>query len=370
MTGEHEPSREQVAMPEPTVWPLVVAAAVTLVAAGVVTHLALSVVGGVLLVLSLAGWVGQLLPGRGHVHEPLVEPGRRARPASPAPGAVERMVEGLPGYRFQLPLKIHPIAAGVRGGLVGGLVMLLPALAYGVLSGHGPWFPVNLLAGMALPGVEELTVAELEQPHLGFLLLGVVIHVTSSLGMGLMYGVLLPTLPFIPKPLAWGGLLMPVLWTGVTYLGMAVVNPVLHGRVDWPSFILAQFLFGVVAALVVMRARRRRRAGRNSPGGSAGRSRPSCSSPSTASAKALGPSGPAVRHDPRHAGLTAQNRITGITAPVYRSGPFPLFLPRFPCARIAAVVGRNGILDPCPWPGLRSRDGRDRDGGPASTPRR
>ena len=43
------------------------------------------------------------------------------------------------------------------------------------------------------------------------------IHVVMSLIIGLIYGVLLPTLPKIRKPLAWGALLMPLLWTAVSY---------------------------------------------------------------------------------------------------------------------------------------------------------
>jgi hypothetical protein len=33
---------------------------------------------------------------------------------------VERMQEGSPGYRMRLPLKVHPISAGLKGGLLGG----------------------------------------------------------------------------------------------------------------------------------------------------------------------------------------------------------------------------------------------------------
>ena len=58
----------------------------------------------------------------------------------------------------------------------------------------------------------------------------------------------------IPSPVAWGGLVLPMLWTGVTYGLMGVVNPVLQDRVDWPWFILSQFVFGVAAALVVLRS--------------------------------------------------------------------------------------------------------------------
>src|SRR5262249_32611495 len=82
----------------------------------------------------------------------------------------------------------------------------------------------------------------------------VCIHVVMSLFLGLMYGVLLPTLPEIPKPLAWGGLLAPILWTAVSYVMMGVVNPVLKQGVSWPWFILSQFVYGLVMPFVVMQA--------------------------------------------------------------------------------------------------------------------
>ena len=89
---------------------------------------------------------------------------------------------------------------------------------------------MNLLAGMVLPGVDRMTGAELEQFRPSLLLLGVFIHAVMSVVLGLIYGVLLPTLPPIPRPLAWGGLLMPLLWTGVSFVLMGSVNPVLSQR--------------------------------------------------------------------------------------------------------------------------------------------
>ena len=150
-------------MPRPTAWPIVLALGITLLGAGLATSLALSVVGAVLFVFGLGGWIGQLLPGRGHLHEPLVEPALRPRPVAEKPGTVDQLRPGMPGYRFQLPEKVHPISAGVKGGIVGGLVMPIPALAYGLLSGHGLWFPINLLAGMVVPGISGETEAQLEQ---------------------------------------------------------------------------------------------------------------------------------------------------------------------------------------------------------------
>jgi hypothetical protein len=167
---------------------------------------------------------------------------------------VEQLRAGLPGYRLRLPTAVHPISAGVKGGLLGGLLMPLPALLYGVLSGHGIWYPVNLLAGMVLPGMDTVTQAELEQFSPTLLVVAAFIHATMSVVIGLIYGVLLPTLPDIPSPVAWGGLLMPLLWTAVSFTLMGAVNPVLSRGVDWPWFIASQFVFGIVAAAVVMRA--------------------------------------------------------------------------------------------------------------------
>src|SRR5262249_2179460 len=83
-----------------------------------------------------------------------------------------------------------------------------------------------------------------------------VIHVVLSVVIGLVYGVLLPTLPEVPRPIAWGGLLMPIVWTGVSYLAMAIANPAVPAMVSWPWFILSQFVFGITMPAVVRGAKR------------------------------------------------------------------------------------------------------------------
>ena len=100
---------------------------------------------------------------------------------------------------------------------------------------------------MVLPGVDEMTTAELEQfQPSARASLAVVIHAVMAVVLGLIYGVLMPTLPDIPKPLAWGGAADAAALDGVSFVLMAAVNPVLKQRVDWPWFIASQFVFGVV----------------------------------------------------------------------------------------------------------------------------
>jgi hypothetical protein len=244
---------EAVEVPRPTAWPFVLSLGIALAAAGVIAGPAFLLVGGAVSAIGLIGWITELLPGEGHMHEPLVEPALRSQPVTAAQGAVEQLQAGRPGYRLRLPERVHPISAGLKGGIIGGAIMPVPALLWGLFSGHGLFYPINLLAGMVVPGIGDMTVVELEQFHLGLFVVALVIHATMSIVFGLLNGVLLPTLPDMPKPFAWGGLLMPLLWTAVSFGLMNAVNPVLRAGVSWPWFIASQFVFGIVAAAVVTR---------------------------------------------------------------------------------------------------------------------
>jgi hypothetical protein len=248
-----EESKEGIQMPEPTAAPMILGAGIVLLGAGVALNLTLSIVGAVVFIAGLAGWIGHLMPGQGHFHEERVPPEQRPEEVIKAPGTVEHLLTGMPGYRMRLPLKIHPISAGIKGGIVGGLVMPIPALLWGIINKHSIWYPINLLAAMVIAGVEDTTVAE---PHLSLFLVGLVIHVAMSLVIGLIYGVLLPTLPDIPNPISWAALLMPILWTAASFSLMGTVNPALQEGVSWPWFIVSQFVYGVVLAAVVMGMKR------------------------------------------------------------------------------------------------------------------
>jgi hypothetical protein len=246
-------SPKSVEVPQATAWPVVLALGIALFGVGFVTNPVFLIVGVVLFAFGLGGWIRQLLPGYGHIHEPLVEPALRPRPITEKPGTVGQLLPGMAGYRFQLPLKVHPISAGIKGGIIGGLAMPVPALAYGLLSRHGVWFPINLLAGIVVPGISGVTEAELERFHLGAIFLAIFLHATLSITFGLLFGVVSPTLPPLPgAPVIAGGILMPLLWTGFCYGFMGIINPLMQTHVNWPWFIVSQLVYGLVMSFVVI----------------------------------------------------------------------------------------------------------------------
>jgi len=138
------------------------------------------------------------------------------------------------------------------GGLVGGAAMAVPALGWAAASEHGLFYPVNVLAATVPPGVGDLETADLGRFHAAWFLAAGALHAVLSTVFGVLFALVSPRLPPIPGPITWGGLVLPILWTGISYGLMGVVNPVLQDYVSWPWFIVSQFVFGVAAAVVVL----------------------------------------------------------------------------------------------------------------------
>jgi hypothetical protein len=167
---------------------------------------------------------------------------------------VLKLAAGEAQHRARLPVEIHPYSSGITGGLAGGVAMAVLAVLYGVLSHGSPWYPINLLAAA---GSATLTNAPLEVLNSfssqGFLL-ALITHATLSVLVGLLYAVLLPMVPW--HPAFWGGLVAPILWSGLIASALDVINPALNSRIAWPWFVASQIAFGLVAGFVIARSER------------------------------------------------------------------------------------------------------------------
>jgi hypothetical protein len=245
--AEEHGEGQTIHLPAPTPWPIVLAFGFTLAATGLVTSYYISLFGVVFLVVACVGWFRQVLPQEHHeyVHieeTPVVIASSRA--------LVER-VRLSPEHRAKFPVEVYPIGAGLKGGIAGGIAMIVPAVIYGVIVQHSIWYPVNLLGGAGVANWDHVTLAQIDAFHWQWLGIAIAIHAITCLLVGLLYGALLPVLP--RHPIVLGGVIAPILWTGLLYSFMGFINPAFDARISWGWFSVSQVTFGVVAGLVANR---------------------------------------------------------------------------------------------------------------------
>jgi hypothetical protein len=144
------------------------------------------------------------------------------------------------------------MSAGVKGGLAGSVAMAVLAVLYGIVSGHGMWYPINLLSAGFFPA--RATTAQIAAFHWDAVIIASVVHLICSLLVGLLYGAALPMFP--RRPIVLGGVIAPILWSGLLHSILEALDPVLNQRIDWIWFVISQIGFGVVAGIVVSRQER------------------------------------------------------------------------------------------------------------------
>jgi hypothetical protein len=125
---------------------------------------------------------------------------------------------------------------------------------YGMLSGNGIWYPMNLLVAGLFPDMATQTATQIGAFSSRAFVAAVPIHLMISLLVGLLYGAMLPMAS--KRPVLLGGFGAPLLWSFLIYGSLAVINPVMNQRIDWLWFVLSQMGFGIVAGLVVARQER------------------------------------------------------------------------------------------------------------------
>ena len=250
-TFELSPGTERapgmIELPAPTAWPIILAFGLTLVFAGLVTSASVSILGAIFMVAGCVGWFREVLPHEKHESMPIVEKVPTAETRRPRVARVEWKTQEL--HRARLPLEIYPISAGVKGGLAGSVAMAVLAMLYGIVSGHGVWYPINLLSAGFFPA--RTTIEQIAVFHWDALIIAAILHLVCSLLVGLLYGA---TLPMFPRhPMLLGGVIAPILWSGLIHSVLEVLNPVLNQKINWLWFVASQIGFGVVAGIVVSR---------------------------------------------------------------------------------------------------------------------
>lgn len=231
-------------IPRPTPWPMIAAFGVTFLFAGIVTNPFVSVVGAVAGLVGLVGWFRDVLPVETTEEIPveLADRPLAAPEIAPPPAIPNRRI---------VPEEIHPYRSGVVGGLVGAVAMALVAVAWGLTHGMGFWLPINLLAGVVLPSVGDATPEQLGAFNAGWFVTAAALHIALSAMVGTIFVVALPMMP--RRPLLAGGVIAPIIWTGVVFATIRITNPTLEAYISWPWFLASQVAFGLACAAVIAR---------------------------------------------------------------------------------------------------------------------
>jgi hypothetical protein len=245
------PAPRSLEVPAPTAWPFVLAVGVTFLFAGLVTSASVSALGVVLSLAGCVGWFREVLP---HEHEEVVAVVPEEIPVRTDYPMVEQLAIPQAQLRAWLPLHTYPVSAGLKGGIAGSVAMAVLACVYGVLKVHSIWYPINLLAAVVYAESLKLGPAQLNTFHADSFAIALGIHALVSVLVGLLYGVMLPM--FARRPILLGGVVAPVLWSGLIYMELGALNPLLASHIDWFWFVASQVGFGIVAGLVVVRQSR------------------------------------------------------------------------------------------------------------------
>lgn len=234
-------------LPAGTAWPLVLAFGCTLLLGGILLGLPISILGAVLSVFGCVGWFRQLYP---HEHAEHIH-------VEVQPIEVETTRPSVDRYHLSEPLPVamdptaNPIAAGFKAAVLGGIVMAIVAIVYSLVVHHSFWYAINLLGGAGTANWTNPTTADISAFHIQGLIIATVLHVVLMLLVGLIYGAILPMLPRLA--LLLGGIVAPVIWTGIVHSALGLMDPTFDLRISWPWFLGSQIAFGLVASWVIMR---------------------------------------------------------------------------------------------------------------------
>ena len=241
----------EIELPSPTAWPIVLGLGVVLLFTGLLTSVSITIHGAILSMAGCVGWFREVFP---HEHEEVVPVVREQITISTTRAQVQRLPEAPDAVRAWLPVQTYPIAAGIKGGWAGSIAMAVIACIYGLVKAGSIWYPINLLGAIVFEESFRLDPAQLAAFHWNTFIVALIFHVTGSTLVGLLYGAMLPMFP--RRPIFLGGVIAPILWSGLLSSILNLLNPLLESLINWYWFTASQIAFGVVAGLIVMRHHR------------------------------------------------------------------------------------------------------------------
>jgi len=241
-------SHDTVEVPASTPWPFVTAFGLALLFAGLVTSLAVSVVGAVVLLCGAVGWFRVVMPVQQEESVKVVR--TLSATVTSSTRRVDHLQPGAGGHRIRIPVQVHPYSAGLLGGAFGGVGMAIIACLYGFLAHGSIWYPVNLLAAAALPSLTDAGPEVLNTFQLPGFIVALLTHVIFSLFVGLMFAVILPMMPSRFTAF-WGSFLAPVLWTALIASTLQLINPALNSKIAWGGLIASQIAYGLMTGYIV-----------------------------------------------------------------------------------------------------------------------
>jgi len=234
-------------LPSPTVTPMVLALGITLIVTALVTNVYIGLLGLVLSLWASVGWFLEVLPHE--KHSPVT-----VRTEDVEVFTARTLRERLPVsdlHRKFLPIETFRISTGIRGGIAGGIAMIVPAGIFSLLKYHSLWYAANLLAAGGFVKWVGASDEFLSEFHLEGLLAALAIHAFTSILVGLLYGAMLPMYP--RHPIVTAGLTVPLLFTGILHSVLGIVSPILNERIHWWWFFFSLIAFGLVCGYVVNR---------------------------------------------------------------------------------------------------------------------
>jgi hypothetical protein len=137
-------------LPAETSAPLYLALGLALLLASLVISVLFAYAGAAVLLWGGVGWWREMFPLEKKEFVP-APAGELEAPPGAIPRRVMDISAGEDRHRARLPLEYHPYTAGLKGGLVAGIVMAAAAAAHGVIFEGDLWHPFQGFARIVLP---------------------------------------------------------------------------------------------------------------------------------------------------------------------------------------------------------------------------